>query len=113
MPNESRDLAFNRDELKTVASHYLTLTGHHMAEFKPQNIIIGCEPTRALRVVFIENSASNVGQVDLDTTQLKDALICYCRDHGIPIPQNAVKTVQTQGEQIIMTIRRSVAQQVA
>ncbi len=113
MPDESRDLYFSRDELKAVTSHYLTLTGHHMAEFNPQNIIIGCEPSRAIRVVFIENSASNIGHIDMDTTQLKDALICYCRDHGIPIPQNADKTVQTQSEQIIMTIRRSVAQQVA
>lgn len=113
MPNESRDLYFNKDELKTVASHYLALTGHHMAEFTPQNVIIGCEPTRALRVVYIENAASNVGHVDLDAARLQDALICYCRDHGIPIPQNAEKSVQTQSDEIIMTIRRSVAQQVA
>jgi len=113
MPNESRDLYFDRDELKAVVTHYLSLTGHHMAEFTPQNIIIGCEPARALRIVYIENAASNVGHVDLDTAKLKDALICYCRDHGIPIPQNADKTVQTQGDQIIMTIRRSVDQQVA
>ncbi|NQV98178.1 MAG: hypothetical protein HQ483_00635 [Rhodospirillales bacterium] len=113
MPNESRDLYFNKDELKLVVSHYLNLTGHHMAEFTPQNVIIGCEPMRALRIVYIENAASNVGHVDLDAGKLKDALICYCRDQGIPIPQNADKSVQTQGDQIIMTIRRSLTQQVA
>ncbi len=113
MPNESRDLYFNRDELKVVASHYMNLTGHHMAEFEPKNVIIGCEPSRALRIVYIESSASSVGHVDLDATQLKDALICFCRDHDIPIPQNADKSVQTQSDEIIMTIRRSVAQQVA
>lgn len=113
MPNESRDLYFNKDELKAVATHYLSLTGHHMAEFEPKNVIIGCEPSRALRVVYIENSASSVGHVDLDAARLQDALICYCRDHAIPIPQNADKSVQTHSDEIIMTIRRSIDQQVA
>jgi hypothetical protein len=113
VPNESRDLYFNKDELKAVANHYMALTGHHMAEFSPANVIIGCEPNRALRVIYIENAASNVGHVDLDAGKLKDALICYCRDNGIPIPQNADKSVQSHGDQIMMTIRRSLAQQVA
>ena len=113
MPNEQRDICFTKAELSAVASHYLTLTGHPMAEFRPQNVIIGCEPSRALRIIFIKNAASNMGFVDLDSRDLKDALICYCRDHGIPIPQSADKNVETRGDEIIMTIRRTLDQEVA
>lgn len=110
MPNESRDIRFSKDELIVVASHYLALTGHPMAEFTPQHVIIGFEPSQALRIVFIKNAASQFGHLDLDMRDLKDALICYCRDHGIAIPKNADKTIQTQGDEIVMTVRRSIEQ---
>ena len=56
-----------------------------MAEFTSQDIVIGHEPDRALRIVFIKNSASKIGRVDLNERKLKDALICYCREQGIEV----------------------------
>lgn len=113
MPNESQDLHFDKAELASVANHYLSLTGHHMSEFTPQNVIVGCEPSRALRIVYLENSASNIGHVDWDERQLKDALICYCRDNDVSIPQSAQKTVHLQNNEVVMNIRRTTTQKVA
>ena len=56
-----------------------------MAEFTSQDIVIGHEPDRALRIVFIKNSASKIGRVDLNERKLKDALICYCREQGFEV----------------------------
>ena len=56
-----------------------------MAEFTSQDIVIGHEPDRALRIVFIKNSTSKVGRADLNERKLKDALICYCREQGIEV----------------------------
>ena len=113
MPNELQDLHFDKAELASVATHYLSLIGHHMSEFTPQNVIIGYEPSRALRIVYLENSASNIGYVDWNERELKDALICYCRDNNISIQQSAVQTIREQGDKIVMSIGRTAARQAA
>jgi hypothetical protein len=79
------DLRFDKARLIFVSSHYLSLIGHLMAEFTSQDTVIGHEPDRALRIVFIKNSASKVGRADLNERKLKDALICYCREQGIEV----------------------------
>ena len=60
------DLRFDMARLILVASHYLSLIGHLMAEFTPQDIVVGHEQDRALRIVFIKNSTSKIGRVDLN-----------------------------------------------
>ena len=71
---------FDKARLILVSIHYLSLIGHLMAEFTSQDIVLGHEPDGALRIVFIKNSASKIGRVNLNERKLKDALICYCRE---------------------------------
>ena len=79
------DLRFDKARLIFVSSHYLSLIGHLMAEFMSQDIVSGDKPNCALRMVFIKNSTSKIGRVDLNERKLKDALICYCREQGIEV----------------------------
>ena len=98
------DLRFDMARLFLDASHYLSLIGHLMAEFVPQDIVVRHEPDRALRIVFIKNSASKIGQVDLNELELKDALICYYRNKGIDVAISAKKKVQALDDEVIMTV---------
>ena len=79
------ELRFDKARLILVSIHYLSLIGHLMAEFMSQDIVSGDEPNCALRMVFIKNSASKIGRVDLNECKLKDTLICYCREQGIEV----------------------------
>ena len=79
------ELRFDKARLILVSIHYLSLIGHLMAEFMSQDIVSGDEPNCALRMVFIKNSTSKIGRVDLNERKLKDALICYCREQGIEV----------------------------
>ena len=76
---------FDKARLILVSIHYLSLIGHLMAEFTSQDIVLGHEPDGALRIVFIKNSASKIGRVNLNERKLKDALICYCREQGFEV----------------------------
>ena len=79
------ELRFDKARLILVSIHYLSLIGYLMAEFMSQDIVSGDEPDYALRIVFIKNSASTIGRVDLNERKLKDALICYCREQGFEV----------------------------
>ena len=97
------DLRFDMARPVIVTSHNLSLTGHLMAEFTHQDIVVGHEPVRALRIVFIKKPSSKIGRVDLNELKLKDALMCYCRDQCIEVSISTKKKVHTLDDEVIMT----------
>lgn len=101
---ETRRLAFTDDSLRdavTVALGAGVIKG-------PRLPVLRYEITEIegvmLRVLLKQPPPLGPQPMDLSMAQVAAALINYCRFRRIPIPRNGRKTLETQGNAVILSI---------
>lgn len=104
MPSETRRLVFSNAELVQAISEYNQGAGKKL----PAGTVTACKPIDrpelVVRLEILDQRRGEVLTVDLTPEVVGAALLRYCMSRKIPIPRHAEKSVQVQGDNIVLAI---------
>jgi hypothetical protein len=106
MPSEERFITFSLDEVQKALS--ISLIQKDM-ELLPKGNLISLEISNdedKKEDIFlkIENSPSDVSNLNFDRKFFAEALVFYCQGSGIPLPRSGQKLLNILKDKIIMKI---------
>lgn len=104
MPMELRKIAFAKEELKSAAYGYCLHMGKSMPDAVVSDLIVQTAPDLVARLCFDVNHPADTPHVELQRGEIAAALIRYCQRLGVPIPRNARKGIQPEGDGVAMII---------
>jgi hypothetical protein len=99
-----RRLLFSNEELVAAISEHNQRSGKKL----PTGAVVACKPLGRpelmVRMDIFEQRSGETRTIDLTPEVVGAALLRYCMSHRIPIPKNAEKSVQVQGDDIVLNI---------
>lgn len=102
MPIEMRTLIFSRDELIEA------ITDHAAATALSDGTIMLCsvtaDPVLQVTLKLVPDGQSTIETVTLEAEAVGAALVHYCIERGIPVPQRSDRSLQAMGEAVAMQL---------
>ena len=100
MPTEMRTLIFSRDELTHAISDHAAATGTTLPDGSIMFCAVTNDPDLEVTLKLVPDGQSTIETVTLEADAVGAALVHYCMDQKIPVPQRADRSLQAVGEAV-------------
>ena len=104
MPSEMRRLVFSNHEVSRAITEHHMIAGRKM----PSGTVMSCDTMSergvVVRLKLIEHGSDELLTYELSTEEVAACLLRFCKSRRIPLPKDAVKTIQVRGDSVTLNI---------
>ncbi len=102
MPIEMRTLIFSRDELSEAITDHAAAAGAALPDGTTMFCSVRADPALQVTLKLVPDGRSTIETVILEAEAVGAALVHYCIERGIPVPQRSDRSLQAMGEAVAM-----------
>jgi hypothetical protein len=105
MPNECRQIEFDRGELLEALTSYLGKPAEPSHPSVKADVRVTDKPRPSVNYVLLDEFERETRASEIEPAAIAAALIKYCIAHKIPIPRKFAKSIQIRGGSVVLMLR--------